>query len=483
MSIAIELDGAGPLYAQVYRALRAAIADGAFVQGERLPASRALAGDLGVSRTVILSAYDCLAAEGIIQTHVGRGTIVATASGDLSVQNSETSRNRAPRVEPRTPFAKLSQAVAHVAAAVSVPMAPPRYDFSYGATWIDAGFASAWRRALASASTATNYPDPRGDPELRDEIRAHAGRARGLQCTADGLIITAGAQQAYDLIARCLVEHGGGVAMEEPGYFSARWAFAASGAKLHLTQVDDAGLVVEELHAKTRKAPIRLVFVTPSHQMPTGAVMSIARRRELIDWAAREGAYIIEDDYDGEYRFGGPLIPSLQSMDDAERVIYVGTFSKTMFPGLRLGYIAAPPHLAPIFAAAKLMLDWGANHACQRALADFFANGAYARRIRTSARRYARQRQRLIENLRAAFGDDIEILDRRAGMHLYVRLHGRNDPFDPQTLQALHQRGAALHDIRPYFAGNGRAGELILGFSRLDEATGADGVAALAETL
>ncbi len=483
MSIAIELDGAGPLYTQVYRALRAAIAEGAFAQGDRLPASRELARDLGVSRTVVLSAYDCLAAEGIIQPHVGRGTIVATASGDLSRVSARGAAPRELRPAARTPFADVSQAIAAVAAAISVPTAPARFDFSYGATWIDASFASAWRRALASAAAATNYPDPRGDPELRQEVLAHASRARGLQCTADNIIITAGAQQAYDLIARCLVEPGGGVALEEPGYFSARWAFSACGAKLCLTQTDDAGLIVEDLRTTKSATPIRLAFVTPSHQMPTGAVMSIARRRELIDWAAREGAYIIEDDYDGEYRFGGPLIPSLQSMDDSERVIYVGTFSKTMFPGLRLGYIAAPPHLASMFSAAKLMLDWGANHACQRALAEFFASGAYARRIRTTSRRYARQRHKLMENLRTAFGDDIEIFDRRAGMHLYVKLVGRKDPFEPAILQALRRRGVVLHDIRPYFAGERRAGEMILGFSRLDGAGAEAGVAALADTL
>jgi GntR family transcriptional regulator/MocR family aminotransferase len=375
----LRLDGAGPLYQQTYRALRSSILEGRFAPRALLPSSRALARELGVSRTVTLTAFEQLGAEGYVVGRSGSGTRVAATLPDglLEVEN----RQPAPDASVLEP--QLSSAGRRMLAQAPLVERPGEkhlpFDFEYGFAPPEPASRKTWRRLLAQAAQSgdLDYAPPQGSLRLRTALVEHLLHHRGVDCQAEQIVLVSGSQQALDLCSRLLLDPGDGVVIEDPHYQGARAVLLASGARLFPVPVDEHGLDVDE--AVRRRYRPRLVYVTPSHQFPTGAVMPIARRMALLDWAAKCEAFIVEDDYDGAFRYGGRPVEAVQALDTRGLTIYVGTLSKVMFPALRLGYVVLPESLVPAFRAAKWLADRHSPSLEQEALAAFMESGLYER--------------------------------------------------------------------------------------------------------
>jgi GntR family transcriptional regulator/MocR family aminotransferase len=340
----LTLDRQGPLFGQLYRALRQAIKTGRIPRGARAPSTRTLAADLGISRTTTFAVYDQLLAEGYLVATRGSGTSVPDNLPAAPPPRATPARNE--RAGPRaTRFSAYGQRVA--APELAYPyddlarVPPARYEFLYGVPEAEAFPRSVWRRLVAhrlerATARSLSYTPPEGTVELRRAIAEYLGRARGMSCTPDEVIITNGAQQALHLLAQVLLDPGDAVLIEEPHHLGARNALLAAGASLLCARVDEEGLDLASVPPRALER-CRLAYATPSHQFPTGAILSLRRRLELLAWASRTGAYVIEDDYDTEFRFAGRPLESLQSLDTAGRVLYIGTLSKVLIHGLRLG--------------------------------------------------------------------------------------------------------------------------------------------------
>jgi GntR family transcriptional regulator/MocR family aminotransferase len=479
VDLPIELDPASgvPLHRQLYEGVRSAIVERRIAPGTRLPSTRALAESLGISRSTIISSFAQLHSEGYLEATTGRGTFVSEALPEESVD----------RVEPRTGGASIRLSTYGASLAEAGPLEPPRaggtIDFRDGRPAFDAFPFAEWRRALAAAARDDavwlDYsPDPAGHPPLRAAIAAYVGSARGISCAAADVVIVSGSQQAIDIVARVLIEPGDVVALEEPGYLGAQRTFAANGADLRAIPVDADGIRVDILERTADAA--RLVYVTPSHQFPLGVVLSSDRRRALLAWAEHAGAVVVEDDYDSAYRYEGPPIPALYGIDRTGRVVYVGTFSKTMFPALRIGYIVVPRGLRDVVLAAKAFSDRQSPILEQRALADFMAGGGFERHLRRMRVLYRARRAALLAALRRFIGDDATVIGERAGMHLVVRLPGATAPdFGERALRA----GVALMSTHAHHLHESVPGEFIFGFAEHDEATIVEGIARLGRVL
>jgi GntR family transcriptional regulator/MocR family aminotransferase len=409
-------DGRGDLAARIYRQLLDAILDGRLRPGERLPPTRELARSLEVSRNTVAAAYERLTADGFLAGRVGAGTFVA----DSSVGSART-RRRAPGgadVAPR----RLWRTIPASGGSAQPPAAPPRFDFQVGVPDARLFPLEAWRRLVGrelrpATVQAGGYGDPAGSAALRAAIARHIGVSRSVQAGADDVLVTQGTQQALDLIGRVLVDPGTCVAVEEPGYLPARLVFRALGARVVGVPVDAEGIEVSALPAGAR-----LVYTTPSHQYPLGTPMSLPRRRALLAWAERHRAVVIEDDYDSEFRFSDRPLEPLQSLDRGGRVIYVGSFSKTMSPMLRVGFLVAPASLQQTLRTAKQLTDWHGDLTTQGALARFIDEGLFARHVRRATREYARRHERIVGILRRDLGDVLDLVPASAGLHLCARL-------------------------------------------------------------
>jgi GntR family transcriptional regulator/MocR family aminotransferase len=447
MAMAVHITlGARGLAADVYTQLRTAILDGRLRTGEALPATRSLARELGVSRNTVLHAYQRLIAEGFLDGKVGAGTFVCAPA----------------RLTRRAPSGALApRAVWRSLIAPAPSPTPVSHDFSLGSPdpalfpWDD------WRRLVArelrGRRRTAGYPPPDGDPGLRAAIARHIGLSRAVRAGADDVLVSHGAQQALDLIARVLIEPGATVAVEEPGYPPAREAFTAHGARVVPVRVDAEGIVVERIPIHTK-----LVYVTPSHQFPLGTAMSLARRLALLAWAERHGAAIVEDDYDSELRFDGRPLEPLQSLDRAGRVLYVGTFSKVLLPTLRLGFVVAPPSLMPALHAAKRLADSHGALEPQRALRAFLDDGLFARHLRRVLRDYRERHAVLTAALAAQLADRLTPLPAAAGLHVAAWLTDRRAD-DTAIAAAARAAGVAVEPLSAYFARTARPG-LALGF-------------------
>lgn len=480
MELPIELDGSSnvPLHRQLYEGLRGAIVSAQVAPGARLPSTRALAEALGVSRSTIISSFAQLHSEGYLQATTGSGTFVS----------NELPEGALPRVrdeaEGRRASIRLSTYGASLAEAglLEVPRGSGLIDVRDGRPAFDAFPHAEWRRALAAAardaSTLDYSADPAGYPALREAIAAYLGRARGITCTARDVTIVNGSQQAIDLVARVLIEPGDVVALEEPGYLGAQRTFAAHGADLRAIAVDRDGIRVDGLERNAAGA--RLVYVTPSHQFPLGVVLASHRRRALLAWAERNDAIVVEDDYDSAYRYEGRPIPALFGLDRAGRVVYVGTFSKTMFPALRIGYIVAPAALRDVVQRAKAFADRQSPNLEQRALAAFIADGSFERHLRRMRVLYRARRAALLDALRRHIGDAVEISGESAGMHLVVRLPLIDTK---RFIERARRAGVALMSTEPHHLREPVPGEFIFGFAELDEATMDEAVARLGRIL
>ena len=408
-----------PIYRQLYDYLRGAILSGQLKMGTRLPSTRVLAAELGVSRNTILGAYDQLFAEGYLEAAVGKGTFVTRTLPEALLTAA------APRPR-KTKTTKRRHAISHGAAALmqtrEMPGAGfaqrPSMAFKTGAPALDQFPYNLWaklvsRHAYSLHPDALVYQDPAGYLPLRQAIADHVLLARQVRCTPEQVIMVTGAQSGIHLAARVLLNPGDEVWIEDPGYLGARRALVAAGAKLVPVPVDAEGLRLDAAVARAPRA--RLAYLTPSHQFPLGLTLSLRRRLDLLEWARHSGGYILEDDYDSEFRFSGRPLASLQGLDESESVIYVGTFSKVVFPSLRLGYLIVPPGLVDAVLAYRSATEYHLPVLEQAALADFVTEGHFARHIRRMRALYAERRALLLEALQ----DSVLDLDAaQTGMHL-----------------------------------------------------------------
>src|SRR5436309_10489439 len=422
--VLVSLDGRERLADQVYRSIRRAILGGALRPGGRLPPTRALAGEVGVARNTVLLAYEQLLAEGYAVGRVGSGTYVAASLPDTPLASAappETAAGPA-SIAPRA----LSAFGRHLlrdgaVSAFPVPARPVRYDFRYGLPALDGKAVDLWRRLGRRrlgprAPASLGYGPPEGHLPLRQALADYLPRARGVQCRPEQIVVVNGSQQALDLAARVLLDPGDSVVVEEPHYLGARRAFLAAGASLVPVPVDADGLDPARLPRPA--GHVRLAYVTPSHQFPTGAVLSLPRRLALLAWARRAGAWVIEDDYDSEYRYEGRPIEALQGLDQGARVLYVGTLSKVLFPALRLGYLVLPEPLVPPFVRAKALTDRHTPTFEQEVLADLIGEGHFERHLRRTRTRNAAGRAALLDALGGYLGNRVEVGGANAGVHV-----------------------------------------------------------------
>lgn len=476
-----ELPGQ-PAYVRLAEGLRRAILDGRFQPGERLPATRAVARALGIARNTVLEAYDQLTAEGYLVARHGSGTFVAPELPDRAFRARRPGTGSPP---PGAPLpaqpAKFSAFARRLPAEDPVPpMGHGRlpFDFRYGtpsfAEFPLAEWRSLTRRILDyPPAELLGYGPAEGLPALRSALARYLQRSRGVRCSAEDLVIVNGSQQALDLAARVLLDPGDAVAMEEPGYSGARAVFEAAGAEIVPVRVDEEGIVVAELPERAR-----VVYVTPSHQFPTGAVLSAARRMELLAWAWRTGATIIEDDYDSEFRYAGRPLAALQGLDEAGRVVYTGTMSKVLLPALRLGYLVPPPTLKAAIARAKWLTDRHVALLYQAVLAAFIEEGHFERHLRRMRRVYARRRERLLSAIERHLGSRAAVRGTESGIHVMLELPGVDD--SRAVVEAARAAGVGLHSAHIYYAGPPpSSASFVLGYSSLDEPAIEEGVARL----
>jgi GntR family transcriptional regulator / MocR family aminotransferase len=470
----IDRRAATPLFRQVYVGLTTAILEQKLLPGAKLPASRALASRLGLSRTAIVSAYEQLLAEGYATGRVGSGTYVAT---DLP-------EKPAVRARPVKLKRKAAYAVPRLAGNVDVTAQNDERPFNLGRTLIDARTADQWRRLSARVLRTMprsyfGYGDPRGSEELRHATAAYLADARAVRCDPGQIIITGGTQHAIDLIVRTLLPIGSQVWVEDPGYPLTREALSAAGMKLHSIPVDAHGVDVTAGRAAASRA--RAAFVTPSHQFPTGVVLTMARRLKLIAWARAAGAWIVEDDYASEFRYGGRPLTSLQGLDSAGRTIYVGTLNKALFPGLRAGYLIVPEPLLQRFVSVRYLMDRQPPALQQDVLAAFIREGHLTSHIRRMRERYRDQRDLLVDGLKRHAGEFLEVEPPDQGMHLVVYL--RRGLSDSMVEQAALDEGVVVRALsRLYARARPRQG-LLLGFSGYPAASIGSAVQRLAKAL
>ena len=460
LAITLPPRGSGAVMRVLHRELRGAILDGRLKAGLRLPSTRILAESWGVSRNTVMGAYDLLLSEGYLFARHGAGTYVAEAF-PLRLERAPAAEEPDGEPDPRLsafwrsppPYLKRSWAASSPSNMLFRLGVPDTASFPY----------HIWRRLLARslralAKVPAAYVEAEGRPLLREAIANHVSFARAVACRSDDIVVTAGTQQAFDLLAKILVNPGRTtVALEDPGYAPLRGAFAAAGAKLAAVPVDSDGLIVERIPSDAK-----VICVTPSHQFPLGVAMSMGRRTELLDFASKNGAVVIEDDYDGEFRFGTTPRDALQTLDRAGSVFYVGTFSKSLFPGIRLGFVVAPPWARRALTSAKQVTDWHQPVLEQDALASFISEGHMARHVRKMRKLYAERRELLLSGLQAHFSSWLDPVPASGGMHL-TALARESIDFDTLVRNA-RQHNMDVRSLRQFSANRDGPTGLVLGY-------------------
>jgi GntR family transcriptional regulator/MocR family aminotransferase len=466
-----------PEYVRLYEQLCSAILSGQLAPGSRLPSSRQLAGDRGLSRNTALAAYEQLIAEGYVEARRGSGTYVARSVPDQAMMprrfvGSAWQTLSAPRPTPRDqPHAVLSTRGRVLANLPRMPMSELPVQvaggtaFRVGLPALDEFPVAAWTEIHATAARyptvrMMRYHDPLGDRRLREEIAAHLATFRGIECSPDEVMVVSGSQQGIDLAARVLLDPGDAVWLEDPGGLGARAALVAAGADIVPVAVDLDGMNVAA--GVKRRPDARMAFVTPSHQFPTGVTMSIERRLALLDWATRNDAWIVEDDQDCEFRYEGRPLAALKSADESHRVIYVGTFSRSMFPGLRLGYLVLPSNVTNAFVAARLSTDIHRGTVDQVAMAEFMARGGFARHLRR-LRMIHRERQGILVSELGRLIPEVTVLPSCGGLHLVARLPSDND--DVVASAAAAARGIHAWALSAHVVENRQPPSLLLGYA------------------
>jgi GntR family transcriptional regulator/MocR family aminotransferase len=478
-----------PLTQQLEEGLRAGILTGRLAAGTRLPSTRQLARELGISRTTVLAAFAELLADGYVEGKHGSGTYVARVRPDDRASQRGGTASPAGLVG-QEPGRRLARRGTVLAAAPRVPPGPPLagpgllHAFEPGLAALDLFPTALWTGLLARhwrrsghALLAPAYPA--GYRPLREAIAAYVAGARGIRCTPDHVVIVSGAQQGLDLAARVLLDPGDAAWIEDPGYIGARNALLGASARLVPVPVDAEGIDVAAGIA--RCATARLAYVTPAHQHPLGGQMSLERRVALLDWAHAYGAWVLEDDRDGIYRYAGRSLAALQGLDTSGQVLYVGTFSPVLFPALRLGYLIVPSDLVEAFIAARHATDLYAPTLEQAALADFITAGHLGQHVRRMRTLYAERQALLVDALRHELGTLLEIRPADAGMHLVGWLPDGLDDRAAVRYAALAGVKAvplSLYALEPLWRG-----ALLLGYAATDEDEMWDGVGRLARAL
>ncbi|HEY1814588.1 MAG TPA: PLP-dependent aminotransferase family protein [Kofleriaceae bacterium] len=454
--VALDRRLAAPLHRQLYAGYRDAILDGRLRPGQRLPSTRSLAHDLSISRVPVVTAFEQLAAEGYLEGKVGAGSYVSSALPDYAARPSATARPPAGR--RRLPRERLATA--------PEPWLDAWGGFRVGQPALDQFPAETWarliaRRARMQPRQQMTYGDAMGFMPLREALAEHLRTVRSVRCTAAQIMIVSGSQQALALASRATVAPGDAAWMEEPGFAGARDAFELAGARIVPVPVDDDGL---DVAAGIARCPSpRAVYVTPSHQYPLGVIMTAARRLHLLDWARRRGAWLLEDDYDSEYRYDHPPIASLHGLDTDRRVIYIGTFSKVLFPAVRIGYVVIPDDLIARFRRLRQALDNFPPPLYQAALFDFMRDGQFARHLRRTRAAYAERRRTLVRALDRELGDVVRVVGDHAGMHLVATL----DADDREIAVRAAAAGLSVIPLSSCYARGPRRRGLLLGYGAM----------------
>ena len=479
----LKLDTDGALYDQIYRALRGQILGGRLPAAARVPATRDLALDLGVSRNVAIMAYRQLLDEGYLTTRKGAGTFVARELPRHLTTAVARQRPRAARTVAPVRLSAYARRVRDASQGVQFTWAPRRdvlpYDFRYGPPSFTDFPHETWCRLLARRARRVtirdlDYGPVEGLPALREAIAEYAARARAIACTPEQVLVVNGSQQALDLAARVLVDPGDVVLMEEPHYRGARTAMRAAGAKIETIAVDEHGLRTAEL--AQRRTLSRLAIVTPSHQFPTGAVMPLGRRLELLDWARRSGACIFEDDYDSEYRYSGRPIEALAALDDSGCVLYAATFSKVMYPSLRLGYMILPEGLIEPIRSVKALMDTGGPSLAQAALVDFIREGHFERHLHRTRTRNASRRAAMLDAIERHLGSRAQVSGINAGLHLMLWLRDLPASRSRELRMRAARAGVGVYSIDPFYLNPPKTVGLLLGYASMPEKQIAEGI-------
>ncbi len=458
--IAIDHQDSRPLHRQIYDGFRTAILRNNLSAGQQVPSSRQLAAELGISRIPVLTAYSQLLAEDYFETRTGSGTFVSRSLAARRSAMAQPGNGTGARAGNRP----VSRRARDVSTSGSWPWVFGWGAFAVGQVALDHFPFATWSRLISRHSQrvharALHFSDPMGSPEFRKEIATYLRTARAVNCDPEQILIVSGSQQAIELTTRVLADPGTHVWMEEPGYWSIRSVLHMAGCTPVPVPVDHEGINVDEGTRLCRNAQV--AFVTPSHQVPLGSTMSAARRIQLLEWAEDNGSWIVEDDYDSEYRYEAMPIASLQGLDRNSRVIYIGTFSKTLFPSLRVGYIVVPHDLIQQFVAVRLASDLFPPHLYQAALADLMAQGHFARHIRRTRQLYRERRSALVGCLQQEFGPSLEILGAEAGVHLVLKLPP--DISDVELSERAAQEKLWLWPLSRTYVGPPSQG-IILGF-------------------
>jgi GntR family transcriptional regulator/MocR family aminotransferase len=441
--------------------LKAAILDGRLQPGSRLPPTRALAATYGVSRNTAVAAYDLLLSEGYLATRPRAGAYVADVRPRPSGRGAATDAAGADsRLQP---FWRKSRVPVRLHSPIST-----RFDFRLGVPDKRLFPFDVWRRLAARAIRSfakkpAAYAEPQGVPALREAIAKHVSFARAVACRPEDIVVTAGSQQALDLLARILISPGRTVvAVENPGYPPLHAAFAAAGAKIVPVQVDRDGIAVQRLPTDAR-----VICVTPSHQFPLGTTMTTRRRTALLEFAQAHGAVVIEDDYDGEFRLAARPLDALQTLDRSESVFYVGTFSKSLFPEMRLGFVVPPPWARPALVAAKQCTDWHCAVLEQETLATFIAEGHLARHVRKMRQVYGARHQVLLGCLKRDFHRWLEPIPSAVGLHLAAL---SKMPVDIDALaDRARNEGIGIYSLREFYFGRTARPGLVFGYGAIEE--------------
>jgi len=469
-ALSLSTDESEPLHRRLYGELRQAIVSGRVTPGSRLPSSREFARNLGLSRNTVNTALAQLIAEGHVRSISGSGIFVADGASPRTAlsrnPNSHRPRSRASisparRAESFTGGSDLLAALRHRHGSSLQP-------FRIGVPSVADFPLDLWRRL--AARTYRRIPprdlgdtDPAGLPRLRQAIIGYLKAARGIDCELDQLIVTAGSQQALDLVVRVTTDPGDTVMMEDPGYFGASGCFRAAGAHLQGLPVDAQGM---SLPSRGRHAPPRLIYCTPSSQMPLGIPMTHARREALLDFAQRQGTWIIEDDYDSEYRYDSRPLPTLYALCRTDHVIYMGTFSKTLFPGLRIGYAIVPPDLVEPITVMRLLTSWHPPVFEQHALAEFIESGEFARHVRRSRARYRERAEAIYEAGRKWLPPSHAIIRPASGLTTLMRAPKSED--HEARIAAAMRRGIELSPLAMFALDHRPSPGYVLGFAPFD---------------
>ncbi len=484
--IAIERGSAAPLYRQLYDRYREAIVERRLRPGERLPSTRTLAAELGISRMPVLNAFEQLLAEGYFEARVGAGTFVASSLPDV---RPAAAGGASPVLQPpeRPARRAVSQRSGAVLRAEPEPWLQGWGAFRVSQPAVDRFPFQVWSALVARHSrnpraSRLNYGSALGDLPFREAVADYLRTSRAVRCDAGQIMVVSGSQQALEIATRVLLDPGDRVWMEEPGYSGARDVLTLAGARIVPVPVDGEGLDVAAGIARAPQA--QAAYVTPSHQYPLGATLSATRRLQLLAWAARAGAWIFEDDYDSEYRYESLPIASLQGLDRDARVIYIGTFSKVLFPALRIGYLVIPADLVARFTAVREAMDIFPPTLYQAVLADFLSEGHFARHLRRMRQLYRERRDALVAAIRGELGDELEVLDGQAGLHLVATLTAKMDGTDDLALsREAARQGLWAMPLSSCYTGEPVRRGLVLGYGGTDVSEIPGGVRRLRDVL